>query len=292
MLKKNETILQAAKAAPLLSKEAEADAAIAWQKDGDEQARELLFRSYLRLVVRIVGRMRGQASRFDDLLSAGAIGLLVAIDRYDPETGFRLGTYAPFWIRSHVGDDSHAATNLVRLPVSEKYRRAITHYHDARRKLEIEHDGRLTHREVVAMAALLEIPIEIAQMVDARYDGWSISMQAPTGAREGKGMFGDRFESEYHSPSQNLAILQRDEWATDVVRLCMEGLRPREREVLLRRELDDECTLQDLADEYGVSRQRVQQIQAHAMRKFTKAVLQHRAMAKVHLGMPDPITTG
>jgi RNA polymerase sigma-32 factor len=292
MLKNNETILQAAKAAPLISKEAEAIAATAWRTHGDEQARELLFRSYLRLVVRIVGRMRGQASRFDDLLSAGAMGLLVAIDRFDPDTGFRLGTYAPFWIRSHLADDTYGATNVVRLPVSEKYRRALAHYHDARRRLGIEHGGRLTHRELVALSSMLEVSIDIAQMVDAKYDGWSISMQAPSGAKDGTETFGDRFQSSEPTPAQNLAMVQKDEWAKDVISRCMEGLRPREREVLMRRELDDETTLQDLADEYGVSRQRVQQIQAHALRKFKKAVMQHRAMARIHLNMPDLLSAG
>jgi len=289
MLKNNETIQQAARSAPLLSKELEAASALAWQRDGDVSARDLLYRSHLRLLIRIVGRMRGQASRFDDLLSAGSIGLLVAIDRFDPETGFRLSTYAPFWIRSHLNDDTYAATNVIRLPSSEKFKRAIAHYHDARRRIGVEHDGRLTHREVVRLASVLDVPVEVAQIVDARYDGWSISMQAPSTSRDGSGVFGDRFESFEPSPHQILAGSQRDAWARDLVSTCLEGLKPREREVFIRREIGDDCTLQDLADEYGVTRQRVQQIQAQAARKFAKAAMRHRAMAKVHLGMPDAL---
>lgn len=290
MLKNNETIQQAARSAPLLTKELEARSAFAWQRDGDVAARELLYRSHLRLLIRIVGRMKGQASRFDDLLSAGSIGLLVAIDRFDPETGFRLSTYAPFWIRSHLNDDTYAATNVIRLPASDKFKRAIAHYHDARRRIGVEHEGRLTHREVVRLASMLDVPVEVAQIVDARYDGWSISMQAPTAVRDGGGVFGDRFESFEPSPHQILATNQKDAWAKELVSTCLDTLKPREREVFVRRELGDEDTLQDLADEYGVTRQRVQQIQAQAVRKFAKAAMRHRAMARVHLGMSDGLT--
>lgn len=282
MLKNNETIIQAAKAAPLISKEVEAASALAWQREGDVLARELLFRSHLRLVVKIVMRMRGQAARSEDLLSAGAVGLLVAIDRFDPETGFRLSTYSPFWIRSHVADDVYAATNVVKLPSSDKYKRAISHYADARRRLCIEHDGRLTHRECIEVARLLEIPLDVVQIADARWNGWSVSMQAPTGTGDNPGTFGDRFQSEGPDPEQAIAQTQREDWARRMVAICLESLSPRERDVFVRRELNDECTLQDLADEFGVTRQRIQQIQVSAARKFAKAAMRHRAAARLH----------
>lgn len=290
MLKTNETIQQAARAAPLLSKELEASSAYAWQRDGDVAARELLYRSHLRLLIRIVSRMKGQAARFDDLLSAGSIGLLVAIDRFDPETGFRLSTYATFWIRSHINDDTYSATNVIRLPSSERFKRAIARYHDARRRIGVEHGGRLTHREVVDLAAVLDVPVEVAEIVDARHDGWSVSMQAPTPAKDGAAVFGDRFESQEPSPHQILASSQRDSWAKELVAACLDVLKPREREVFVRREIEEDCTLQDLADEFGVTRERIRQIQVKAAGKFAKAAMRHRAMAHVHLGMPDSIS--
>lgn len=289
MLNNNETIRQAAKSAPMLSKELEARSAISWQRDGDYAARELLYRSHLRLLIRIVGRMKAQSARFDDLLSAGSIGLLVAIDRFDPETGFRLSTYASFWIRSHVNEDVYTSTNAVRLPSSEKFKRTIAHYHDARRRLGIERDGRLTYRETVAVASLLEVPVEIAEVVDARHDGWAISMQSPTAWKDGPGTFGDRFESSDPSPHLLLAERQKEEWAKNLISLCLKSLRPREQEVFLRRRLSEEWTLQDLAEEYGLTRQRVQQIEMMAVRKFTRAALQHKAAARIHLNMPDDV---
>lgn len=282
MLKNNETIIQAARVAPLITKEMEAASALAWQRDGDVAAREILFRSHLRLVVKIVMRMKGQSARSDDLLSAGALGLLVAIDRFDPETGFRLSTYAPFWIRSHLADDVYAATNVVKLPTTDRYKRAIAHYADARRRLRIEHDGRLTHRECIEVASLLEVPLDVVQMADARWNGWSVSMQAPSGSADNPGSFGDRFRAEGPDPEQETARTQREDWARRMVAMCLESLSPRERDVFVRRELNDDCTLQDLADEFGVTRQRVQQIQAKAARKFAKAAMRHRAIARLH----------
>lgn len=274
-------IVRTARSAALLTKQEEKDNARRWRDRGDAAAREALFRSHLRLVVAEAARRKALSARFDDLLSEGAIGLLVAIDRYDPECGTRLATYAPVWIRAGMNEYVRRSTGIVCLPASRDFKRASSRIEAALRTVGAD-DARPSARHVGLAAGVIGVPEHVAEAVLSRNRG-QISLDAPMADNEGSTLV-DALASDRQSAAADVDDARRAEWSTSLVSRCLSRLGERERAIYEARELSErQASLDDLAAAYGVSRQRINQIQLTARARVSAMARVHHDIAKAHL---------
>ena len=239
---------------------------------GDGEARRRLIEKNLRLVVSVAKRYRGMGLPFEDLIQEGNIGLIKAVERFDPERGNRFSTYATWWIRQAIGRAISDKGCLVRLPVhtGEKARKAARVLNELSAHLgrgptdeEVAKSLRWTSQEVRAVTGLLS---------DAT------SLDRPAGSEDGAPKIGELVEDERASEVPD-AVIRDMENAR--FREAIEGMPDRERRVLVRRYgLDDRgpATLAELGDELGVTRERARQLQRNAERRLRK-VMTHAYVA-------------
>jgi len=274
-------LVRTARNASMLTRDEEALYALEWKDRGDAASREAMFRSHLRLVISAASRMKGFSDRFDDLISEGSIGLLDAIDRFDPSCGARLATYAPVWIRARMNDYVRRSTGVVCLPGSADFKKASSRMPAALRRAGCS-TSVVSGRQVALAAADIGVPEHVAMAIVSR-NGGQVSLDAPAGEGEGTGLVSSLASDE---PSQSTTIddARRSDWIGSVVSRCLSRMTDRERTILVSREMqDDQTSLDDLAERYGVSRQRVNQIQHAARAKMCAAARPYREVARAHL---------
>lgn len=274
-------LVRLARNTPLLTRDQETILAARWKDRGDAAARERLFVSHLRLVVSAASRMKSYASRFDDLMSEGSLGLLDAIDRFDPACGARLATYCPIWIRARMNEFVRRSTGVVCLPASGDFKKASSRMGEALKRAGCT-TGEASGRHVALAAADIGVPEHVAMAVVSRNRG-QVSLDAPAGDGEGATLVG-LLPSGEATPAGRLDEARRVDWASSVVSRCLSRLSDRERAIYVSREMSEEqASLDDLAAEYGVSRQRINQIQHAARAKMTASAGEYRALASIHL---------
>ena len=229
-------------------------------KAGDRKARQRLIEKNLRLVVSVAKKYRGYGLPFEDLIQEGNVGLMKAIEKYDPDRGYRFSTYATWWIRQAVQRAVADKGRTIRLPVhiGEKVRKMARAYNELSAELEREP----TDEEVAERLGWT--PEQVRNVKDAMPD--AMSLNQPLSSEEGASEIGDFVEDEGASDTAG-AVLR--EMETSGLAEAIESLPERQRHVLVRRYgLDDEkpATLAELSEELGVSRERVRQLQREAER--------------------------
>jgi RNA polymerase primary sigma factor len=238
-------------------------------KAGDERARKRLIEKNLRLVVSVAKKYRGMGLPFEDLIQEGNIGLMKAVDKFDPDRGWRFSTYATWWVRQAVQRAVADKGRTIRIPVhrGDKLRKMARVYNE----LSAEMEGEPADE---AVAARLGWPVE--QVRDLKTSLWdATSLNQPIGSDADASEIGEFVEDERASEVAGTVIDEMEtEWLSDAI----EGLPERHRHVLVKRYgLGDgeTATLAQLSDELGISRERVRQVQREAERMLARGEYGH-----------------
>lgn len=257
----------------LLDADTEAELIARWRESGDQRAGARLLHCYERLIRKIARRYRGFDLAVSDLIAEGNIGLLQALERFDPSRGFRLSTYAIWWIRAAMSD---AVLNepLVKAATSEDAKRLFFNLRRAKIKIGESGTGDLLPDSVAAIARELAVSETEVVRMNRWMDGRDVSLNAPVGRSAHSG---DELQDLLTDPHQDdeARIIQDDERRKQaaLVRDALATLSERERRIVTERWLQDEPrTLADIGGEYGLTRERVRQIEAQALVKIKRKV--------------------
>ena len=264
---------------PMLDAETEASLARRWRDCRDPEAAERLVGGYQRLVVKIARDYRAYGLPFADLISEGNIGLMQAVDKFDVDRGFRLATYAMWWIRAAVTDYVLRQSSLVRTVTNENRKKLFFNLRRLRAKHQAGDDGRLSSEAIAASATELSVPEADVIVMDQRLVARDVSVNAMVGG-DGTVEWQDFLVSE--GDDQEIRLIKDDE--RDKRRTSLESalaqLDTRERNILIERKLkDNPPKLAELSVRYGVSRERVRQIEMRAFEKLKKIMLRSAAAA-------------
>lgn len=265
---------------PVLEADEEYALAKRWADDGDYEAAHKLVTSHLRLVAKIAVSFRGYGLPVGDLIAEGNIGLMHAVKKFEPERGFRLSTYAMWWIKASMQEFVLKSWSLVKMGTSAAQKRLFFNLKRVRRQIDAADNKALTPDQVAQIAANLDVSAQDVVDMDQRMNAHDQQLNAPMNADGDAGQWMDMLADESDSQEVVLADIEEYGMKRRVMMDAMDTLSGRERRIIEVRQLADESmTLEDLSQEFGVSRERIRQIEARAMEKLTTYVAQHAAPA-------------
>ncbi|MCR5877675.1 RNA polymerase sigma factor RpoH [Phenylobacterium sp. J367] len=258
---------------PMLPKDEEFMLAKRWQEHGDSEAAHKMVTSHLRLVAKIAMGYRGYGLPIGEVISEGNVGLMQAVKKFDPDKGFRLATYAMWWIRASIQEYILRSWSLVKMGTTAAQKKLFFNLRKAKSEIEALQEGDLRPDQVSQIATKLGVLDEEVVSMNRRLAGGDASLNSPMRADS---------ESEWQdwlvddtTPSQESVVADTQEKTIRMSLLeeAMTELTDRERHILTERRLKDEpTTLEELASEYGVSRERVRQIEVRAFEKLQKSM--------------------
>jgi len=258
---------------PMLGKDEEFMLAKRWQQHEDPEAAHKLVTSHLRLVAKIAMGYRGYGLPIGEVISEGNVGLMQAVKKFDPDKGFRLATYAMWWIRASIQEYILRSWSLVKMGTTAAQKKLFFNLRKAKSEISALEEGDLHPDQVHLIATKLGVLDEEVVSMNRRLSGGDASLNAPLRA-DGESEWQDWLVDE-NTPSQENLVAENEERSIRMGLLeeAMAELTERERHILTERRLkDDPTTLEELASEYGVSRERVRQIEVRAFEKLQKAM--------------------
>jgi RNA polymerase sigma-32 factor len=257
---------------PMLEPHEEFMLAKAWQEHEDSEAAEKLITSHLRLVARIAMGYRGYGLPIGEVISEGNVGLMQAVKRFDPDRGFRLATYAMWWIRASIQEYILRSWSLVKVGTTAAQKKLFFNLRRTKSQLQALEEGDLKPEHVKAISKKLGVSEEDVVSMNRRLGG-DASLNAPVRADLEAGEWQDWLVDE--TPDQEEQLVESEEASRRKAFLmqALETLNERERRIFEARRLsEDPATLEDLSAEFGVSRERIRQIEVRAFEKVQKAV--------------------
>jgi RNA polymerase sigma-32 factor len=259
---------------PMLQPQDEYMLARRWQEHHDPDAAQQLVASHLRLVAKIAMSYRGYGLPISDLISEGNIGLMQAVRRFDPDRGFRLATYAMWWIRSTIQEFVIRSWSLVRMGTTGAQKKLFFGLRRAKQAIAALEEGDLTPEHAEAIATRLGVAPREVQEMNQRMAGDN-SLNAPMqDVDAGSSEWQDQLADEAASPEAELIETQETDVRRQALASALTTLNARERSIFEARHLRDEpATYGELSEVHGVSRERVRQIEARAFAKVQSAVL-------------------
>jgi RNA polymerase sigma-32 factor len=264
--------LQEIRKFPMLGAEQEYMLAKRWREHGDAQAAHTLVTSHLRLVAKIAMGYRGYGLPISELVSEGNVGMMQAVKRFDPERGFRLATYAMWWIRASIQEYILHSWSLVKMGTTAAQKKLFFNLRRLKGQLQAIEEGDLSPENLQKIARDLDVPGADVVSMNRRLAAPDHSLNAPLRG-EGEGEWQDWLVDETESQETALADRQELGLRRDLLRGAMKHLSERERDILVERRLREEpTTLEDLSQKYGISRERVRQIEVRAFEKLQKAI--------------------
>ena len=257
---------------PMLTADEEYMLARSFSEHGDVQAAHKMVTSHLRLVAKIAMGYRGYGLPLNEMISEGNVGLMQAVKRFDPERGFRLATYAMWWIRASIQEYILRSWSLVKIGTTAAQKKLFFNLRKLKGRLEAIEEGDLAPETVKKISEELSVPENDVVSMNRRLAGSDHSLNAPLRA-ENDGEWMDWLVDD--TDSQEAVIAENDELTKRRVLLqdALMTLKERERYILTERRLKDEpTTLEDLSQVFGISRERVRQIEVRAFEKLQKAI--------------------
>ena len=257
---------------PMLTPDEEYMLARRWADHGDTEAAHKLVTSHLRLVAKIAMGYRGYGLPVAELISEGNVGMMQAVKRFDPERGFRLATYAMWWIRASIQEYILHSWSLVKIGTTAAQKKLFFNLRKLKGQLQAIEDGDMSPENVSAIARQLDVPEQDVINMNRRLTSPDHSLNAPLRV-DGEGEWQDWLVDEDQDQERDYAENEELELRRRLLMKGMECLNEREQHILTERRLSDEPkTLEELSQEYGVSRERVRQIEVRAFEKLQKAV--------------------
>jgi RNA polymerase sigma-32 factor len=257
----------------MLSAEEELDLGRRWRDHGDRAAMRHLVGSHLRLVIKMARDFAGYGLPLAELIAEGNVGLMQAVEKFDPERGFRFNTYALWWIRAAMQGHVLHNWSLVKLGTTAAQKKLFFNLRRVKREMQELESGDLSPETVSAIAVKLEVSEADVVDMNRRLAAADSSLNAATAA-EGDMEWQDLLVDQ--RPDQESILADASELASRrrLLALGMEKLNDRERRILVERRMKDEpATLEELSKQYAVSRERVRQIEMRAFEKLQKAML-------------------
>jgi RNA polymerase sigma-32 factor len=257
---------------PMLEVEEEYMLAKRWREHADPDAAHKLVTSHLRLVAKIAMGYRGYGLPLSELISEGNVGMMQAVKRFDPDRGFRLATYAMWWIRASMQEYILHSWSLVKMGTTAAQKKLFFNLRRLKGQIEAIEEGDLTPEHVQKIARELDVPEDDVVNMNRRLAAPDHSLNAPL-RNDSEGEWQDWLVDETENQETSLSERQELGVRRDLLRDAMAHLTERERDILVERRLKDEpTTLEDLSQRYGVSRERVRQIEVRAFDKLQRAM--------------------
>jgi len=264
--------LQEIRKFPMLTPEEEYQLAKKWKDEGDERAAHKLVTSHLRLVAKIAMGYRGYGLPVGELISEGNVGMMQAVKRFDPDRGFRLATYAMWWIRAAIQEYILHSWSLVKMGTTAAQKKLFFNLRRLKAQMSALDEGDLKSEQVEKIAKALQVPENDVISMNRRLASPDHSLNAPVRA-DSEGEWQDWLVDDAETQESELA--DREDLTNRRMLLgeALKSLNERERHILIERRLKDEpTTLEELSQQYNISRERVRQIEVRAFEKLQKGM--------------------
>ncbi|MCY4048545.1 MAG: RNA polymerase sigma factor RpoH [Hyphomicrobiales bacterium] len=256
---------------PMLEPEEEFMLAKRWREHDDTESAHKLVTSHLRLVAKIAMGYRGYGLPIGEVISEGNIGLMQAVKRFEPDRGFRLATYAMWWIRAAIQEYILRSWSLVKLGTTATQKRLFFNLRKVKSQIKAFEEGDLTPEHVQEIAKRLGVPEQEVISMNRRFAGQDSSLNAPVQA-DAPGEWQDWLMDEADDQETLLAEQEELEQRRELLHKALKHLTEREADILQERHLQENPpTLEILSQRYGISRERVRQIEVRALEKLRKA---------------------
>jgi RNA polymerase sigma-32 factor len=264
--------LQEIRKFPMLAPEEELTLARRWRDQQDLPAAHKLVTSHLRLVAKIAMGYRGYGLPLGELIGEGNVGMMQAVQRFDPERGFRLSTYAMWWIRAAINEYVLRSWSLVKIGTTAAQKKLFFNLRRLKGQMQAIDDGDLKPEQVSAIAQSLDVPEQDVVSMNHRLASADYSLNVLVG-EDKENEWQDWLADERDNPEVAVAEQEEASSRTALLSKALETLKDRERHILTERRLkDNPSTLEELSQQYGVSRERVRQIEVRAFEKLQKAM--------------------
>ena len=264
--------LEEIRRSPMLEPQQEYMLAKRWREHGDREAAHKLVTSHLRLVAKIAMGYRGYGLPIAEVISEGNVGLMQAVKRFEPEKGFRLATYAMWWIKAAIQEYILRSWSLVKMGTTANQKKLFFNLRKAKSKISALDEGDMHPDQVKLIAKRLGVTEQDVVDMNRRLGG-DASLNAPIREEGDSGEWQDWLVDDAPSQERILADSQEFENRRNALSQALAVLNDRERRIFEARRLaEDPITLEELAEEFGVSRERVRQIEVRAFEKVQKAV--------------------
>jgi RNA polymerase sigma-32 factor len=271
---------------PMLGRQEEYMLAKRWREDGDRNAAHRLVTSHLRLVVKIARDYRGYGLPITDVISEGHVGLMQAVERFEPEKGFRFTTYAMWWIKAAIQAYILHSWSVVKMGTTANQRKLFFHLRKAKSKIFALDEGDMRPDQVKLIAKRLGVT-EHAVIAMNRRLGGDLSLNDTIRENGDSAEWQDSLVDESLDQEMTLAASEDFDKRRKALSDALGILNERDRRIFEgRRLVEDPITLAELADEFGVSGERVRQIEARAFEKVQKAVKNHVAAIETPVSLP------
>ncbi len=244
-----------------------------WKEHEDSDAAHQLVTSHLRLVAKIAMGYRGYGLPIGEVVSEGNVGLMQAVKRFEPEKGFRLATYAMWWIRASIQEYILRSWSLVKMGTTAAQKKLFFNLRKVKGQIQAIEEGDLNPENVTTIATRLGVSESEVISMNRRMSGPDNSLNAPLRVDSEGGEWQDWLVDDTADQEMELGDKQEMGLRHEMLKSAMQALNDREKHILTERRLkDNPATLEDLSQEYGISRERVRQIEVRAFEKLQKAM--------------------